>query len=125
MNDLSSKKCVPCQGDIPPFDKGEIHKYLKKVDGWDVKSDSEGSFYLFKEFKFKNFKDSQIFVNKVSDISEKEVLEIKKICIISIQQISESISSTLIESISGDKLNESSIRATVEEVSKKNIGKYL
>ena len=24
-----------------------------------------------KEFKFKNFKDSQIFVNKVSDISEK------------------------------------------------------
>ena len=72
MNDLSSKKCVPCQGDIPPFDKSEIHKYLKNVDGWDVKSDPDGSFYLFKEFKFKNFKDSQIFVNKVSDISEKE-----------------------------------------------------
>ncbi len=72
MSDLSSKKCVPCQGDIPPFDKSEIHKYLKKVDGWDVKRDSDGSFYLLKEFKFKNFKDSQIFVNKVSDISEKE-----------------------------------------------------
>ena len=37
-----------------------------------MKSDPDGSFYLFKEFKFKNFKDSQIFVNKVSDISEKE-----------------------------------------------------
>ena len=57
--------------------------------------------------------------------AQKEVLEIKKNSIISIQKISESISSTLIESISGDKLNESSIRATVEEVSKKNIGKYL
>ena len=57
--------------------------------------------------------------------AQKEVLEIKKNSILSIQKISESISSTLIESISGDKLNESSIRATVEEVSKKNIGKYL
>ena len=38
MSDLSKKKCVACDGNIPPFDKSEIHKYLKKVDGWDVKS---------------------------------------------------------------------------------------
>ena len=37
MNDLS-KKCIACDGDIPPFDKSEIHKYLKKVDGWEVKA---------------------------------------------------------------------------------------
>ena len=30
MNDLANKKCVPCEGNIPPFDKSEIHKYLKK-----------------------------------------------------------------------------------------------
>ena len=36
--DLSKKKCVACDGNIPPFDTSEIHKYLKKVDGWDVKS---------------------------------------------------------------------------------------
>ena len=30
MTDLSNKKCIPCEGDIPPFDKSEIYKYLKK-----------------------------------------------------------------------------------------------
>ena len=33
MDDLSKKKCIACDGKIPPFDKSEIHKYLKKVDG--------------------------------------------------------------------------------------------
>ena len=35
--DLHKKSCIPCKGGIPPFDISEIHKYLKKVDGWDVK----------------------------------------------------------------------------------------
>ena len=72
MSDLASKKCIPCEGNIPPFNTEEIHKYLKKVDGWDVKSDQEGSFSLIKEFKFKNFKDSQNFVNKICDLAENE-----------------------------------------------------
>ena len=37
MNNLADKKCIPCEGGIPSFDLKEIHKYLKKVDGWDVK----------------------------------------------------------------------------------------
>ena len=37
MEDLHNKNCIPCKGDIPSFDISEIHKYLKKVDGWDVK----------------------------------------------------------------------------------------
>ena len=72
MSDLADKKCVACNGDIPPFDKSEIHKYLKKVDGWDVKSDDEKSFYLMKEFKFQNFIESQNFINKVGNLAEKE-----------------------------------------------------
>ncbi len=72
MKELSDKKCVPCKGDTPPFDTNEIHKYLKKVDGWDVKSDSEESYFLIKEFKFKNFLESQDFINKVGILSEQE-----------------------------------------------------
>ena len=73
MNDLANKKCVPCEGNIPAYDKSEIHKYLKKVDGWDVKSEKDNkSYFLIKEFLFKNFKDSQHFVNRVSEIAEKE-----------------------------------------------------
>ena len=28
MSDLASKKCVPCEGNIPPFNADEIHQYL-------------------------------------------------------------------------------------------------
>ena len=52
MSDLADKKCIPCEGGIPSFDIKEIHKYLKKVDGWDVKSDDQKTYYLLKEFKF-------------------------------------------------------------------------
>ena len=72
MSDLSSKKCTPCEGNIPPFDKSEIHKYLKKVDGWEVKKNEDENFFLIKEFKFKNFLDSQNFINKVGEIAEQE-----------------------------------------------------
>jgi len=72
MSELADKKCIPCEGNIPSFDIKEIHKYLKKVDGWDVKSDDEKSYFLIKEFKFKNFLESQDFTNKVSVIAEKE-----------------------------------------------------
>jgi len=57
--------------------------------------------------------------------AQKEISELKKNSISSIQSISESIVSNIIENISGDKLNESSIKATVEDISKKNISKYL
>ena len=72
MSDLANKKCIPCEGGIPSFDITEIHKYLKMVDGWEVKEDESKIFYLIKEFKFKNFLESQNFINKVGEIAEQE-----------------------------------------------------
>ena len=57
--------------------------------------------------------------------AQKEISELKKSSILDIQNISIDLASNIIENISGDKLNESSIKATVEDISKKNIGKYL
>ena len=37
MEDLYKKNCIPCRGGVLPFDISEIHKYLKKIDGWNVK----------------------------------------------------------------------------------------
>ena len=72
MENLYKKKCVACDGNTIPFDTSEIHKYLKKVDGWNVKSNDDKNYYLEKNFKFKNFLESQEFVNKVSFIAESE-----------------------------------------------------
>ena len=72
MDKLYKKKCVACDDKTQAFDKSEIHKYLKKVDGWNVKSNYEQNYYLEKEFKFQNFIKSQEFVNKVGSIAELE-----------------------------------------------------
>ena len=72
MSDLVKKKCVSCDGNTLPFDITEIHKYLKKIDGWDVKNDEKENFYLIKNFNFKNFEQSQVFVNQVGKIAEEE-----------------------------------------------------
>ena len=71
--------------------------------------------------KTKMEKEIELEISK----TQKEIIEHKKKSITAIQNISTEIASNIIENISGDKLNESSIKATVEDVSKKNLGKYL
>ena len=72
MSDLLNKKCFPCEGGILPFDISEIHKYQKKVDGWDVKKNEKKTYFLEKNFSFKDFKESQNFVHKTAKIAEEE-----------------------------------------------------
>ena len=72
MSDLLKKKCIPCEGGVIPFDISEIHKYQKKVDGWEVIKNNINFFSLEKKFKFKNFLESQNFIIEVGKISEQE-----------------------------------------------------
>ena len=72
MTDLLKKKCMPCEGGVIAFDISEIHKYQKKVDGWDLVKNEKNIYFLEKKFNFKNFLESQNFVNQVGKISENE-----------------------------------------------------
>ena len=72
MNDLRNKKCVPCEGGAVPFDISEIHKYQKKVDGWEIIKNEKNIYLLEKKIIFKNFEESLKFVNEVGKISEEE-----------------------------------------------------
>ena len=56
---------------------------------------------------------------------EKDILSFKNKSGESINKIAEEITAKVIENLTGDKLNNSSIRATVLEISKKKIDKYL
>ena len=69
---LLNKKCVPCEGGVIPFNISEIHKYQKKINGWEVVKDKKNVYFLEKKFTFKNFLESQNFVNYVGKISEDE-----------------------------------------------------
>ena len=72
MSELFEKKCVPCEGGVPALDISEIHIYQKKIDGWDVIKNEKNIYFLEKKFKFKNFVESQKFVNEVGRVSEEE-----------------------------------------------------
>ena len=79
---------------------------------------------LDKDIKSKKEKIEKDIENEISK-TQREIVEIKKNSISTIQKISENIAANIIEKISGDKLNESSIKAAVKNVSEKNISKYL
>ncbi len=66
---LSEKKCIPCEGGMPPFGKLQITKYKSQLShGWQVVDDK----MLRKEFKFKNFVGSMGFANQVALIAQAE-----------------------------------------------------
>jgi len=72
MSDLANKKCIPCEGGIPAFELSEIHKYLKKIDDWNVLQDDNKNYYIEKEFKFENYINSEEFILKVGKLAETE-----------------------------------------------------
>ena len=63
-------------------------------------------------------------MNEINKI-QKEIKTLKEKSIKDIAIISEQLTSNIIERISGDKLNESSIKAAVSEISKNKVDKYL
>lgn len=70
MEDLTKKHCVLCEGGDPPLPDSKEDELLKQVGDWMLLRD--GTHKLRKQFKFKNFKESMVFVNKVADLAESE-----------------------------------------------------
>ena len=68
MQNLSTKKCVPCEGGTKPLTPQEYAPYLSEVGDWEVVEE----YKIEKQFKFKNFKEALVFVNKVGEIAEQE-----------------------------------------------------
>ena len=79
---------------------------------------------LDKEIRSKKDKIEKEIENEIVK-AHREITELKKNSITSIQNISANIAGNIIENLSGDKLNESSVKAVVEDVSKKSLDKYL
>ena len=65
---LHQKKCRPCEGFEKPFDPGEIQKFLSQIKNWELIENKK----IKKDFKFKDFKEVMVFVNKVADLAESE-----------------------------------------------------
>lgn len=68
MSELANRDCVPCRGGVPPLAGAEIRKLESQVNGWEVVNDH----HLRKEYKFKDFKESQSFVDRVGELAEEQ-----------------------------------------------------
>ena len=102
----------------------EYKKILEDAKKEVIKIHIESKNILDKEIKTKKETIEKEIEQEILK-AQKEISELKKGSIKDIQKISEEIASDIIQTITGDKLNESSIKATIEDVSKKNMGKYL
>ena len=66
---LASKTCLPCQGGIPALTLAEAKKLLEEVPEWRL---SEDGVWIERHFTFFDFAESQVFANRVGDLSEQE-----------------------------------------------------
>ncbi len=65
--DLTQKKCKPCEGNMPPLTEEHANELLKEIPNWEIRDG-----HVFRQFKFKNFRESIAFVNKAAEIAEQE-----------------------------------------------------
>jgi 4a-hydroxytetrahydrobiopterin dehydratase len=69
MDDLASKRCVPCEGGTKPLSTEAIAGYRSSVPDWHV---NEDELSISRSFRFGDFKEAIGFVNEVADIAEFE-----------------------------------------------------
>ncbi|MCE9526276.1 MAG: 4a-hydroxytetrahydrobiopterin dehydratase [Planctomycetales bacterium] len=66
---LTHKKCLPCEGGIPAFSPEEAKKQVAKLPGWKL---SENGQRIRREWVVKNFLAGVSFFNDVAKIAEVE-----------------------------------------------------
>ena len=57
---------MPCRGGVPPLQGDEITRLLAELNGWEVVNEH----HLKKVYKLGNFREAQVFVNRVGNLAE-------------------------------------------------------
>ena len=66
---LSKRKCVPCEGNVPPLTEAEAEALNQELNEWTL---VDGAALLAKSFRFPDFKQTMAFVNKVAELAEEQ-----------------------------------------------------
>ena len=68
MEDLASRRCVPCHGGVPRLSGEELRALAAQLRGWEVVAEH----HLAKAYKFANFREALEFVNRAGAVAEAE-----------------------------------------------------
>jgi 4a-hydroxytetrahydrobiopterin dehydratase len=67
MSELATKRCVPCEGNVPAYTAPQAAEMLKQLKGWIIEDGK-----LVKLYPFKNYYETMAFVNALAWISHRE-----------------------------------------------------
>ncbi|MEW4568840.1 4a-hydroxytetrahydrobiopterin dehydratase [Tautonia sp. JC769] len=65
--ELTRKRCLPCEGGVPPLSPDEANALVEKVEGWSISPDGK---LIRREWTAKHFKAAMAFINAVADLAE-------------------------------------------------------
>jgi 4a-hydroxytetrahydrobiopterin dehydratase len=65
---LSSQRCEPCRGGVPPLTPEESAPLLEQLEGWELVENH----HLLKRYAFDDFAGPLAFVNRIGEIAEAE-----------------------------------------------------
>ncbi|RUL87270.1 4a-hydroxytetrahydrobiopterin dehydratase [Tautonia sociabilis] len=66
---LSQKKCAPCEGGVPPLSAQEARDLVAQVEGWVISDDGKR---IRREWTAKHFKAAMEFLNRVAELAEED-----------------------------------------------------
>ena len=66
---LAQKKCVPCEGGVPPLTEQEAKELIASVEGWSITPDGK---LIRREWTAKNFMAAIDFFNRVAALAEED-----------------------------------------------------
>ena len=69
VEDLRAKKCVPCEGGIPPVPRAEAERLLEGLPGWSLTDDGTR---IRCQWTFQGFTNALDFLNRVAQLAEEE-----------------------------------------------------
>jgi len=69
QEDLSKKRCVPCEGGVPALARNEAETLIRSLEGWALSSDAK---LITRSWTMKNFMAGINFFNKVAAVAEQE-----------------------------------------------------
>ncbi len=67
--ELTAKKCVPCEGGVPKYSSEEAERQLEKLNGWRLAGDGQR---IRKDWTVKNFMAGMRFFGEVARLAEAE-----------------------------------------------------
>lgn len=65
--DLTSKRCKPCEGGMPPLTDAKADTLLQQLDGW-----KRSANVISKTYRFKDYYQTIAFVNAIAWVSHHE-----------------------------------------------------